>query len=824
MIPNRLIFQTLGKRAAGAGTFFGQTAQQIEEESKKKILAPNVIRSQGLVFSPLEVPKKPKTIIEESLEQAQPTAQTSQTRLDELRKRASTPGIPEAERERLNTIIRNLGGETPEQTALAVSRGAQSQAEAAAEARAGRRQELRTAPGQVGQQFQSQIAAQRAGGVSPEGVSTSGARGVGQLAEITGKRGMEQAIEADPEVRRLTAIQSTNQAKANQLLESVRRTRFERAEDIEALQDQVQDFVETLQEDQTGQALKTIDQLGSAAVSQMPVSDFLDFATGQGLTAPAATALHQAAVLEAQAAETKNEQEAEKLRLSAQKIRNDLQSEADKAVAGVATLQTALDEGKIDQATFDALSQELGFALEKESPLDAAKRRKAEAEAEITEIEAAEAREDLQDAEPATPSGNIVSTSFDHGRNIKIDSVASPSLDVIHQMAIDQGISINGQTGFVSGGVGTSGFRSAEQQQKLYDAHLAGGPKAAPPGSSAHESGLAIDLFPDTEYISKMKPILESNGWKATGGHGDSGHFEYVGKQKPKLTATEETSIKKLAVDLFGKRAGTKEENVENVRDAFIENDRNIDATQDALRLAGFGEEFTGAAKRAFAKVNQSGFTAAQTDTNREELEDVIKEFGIDSNEAKETLLGLASAGSNIGVDARNKVEGRVFAIESLGAIQGLLDDLIEAGGDTGLITGSEEAIANKIGRTSDPAVANIATQILSVVQDYRRAITGAAFSEDETAEYEKLFPRIGNVPELNKARIDGLLSTFGRFADSFYRQKLGRTNFEEIYPDGSIPVLLRQEDEQEEADLESLFQESQTEPPQSFNSLFENL
>lgn len=40
----------------------------------------------------------------------------------------------------------------------------------------------------------------------------------------------------------------------------------------------------------------------------------------------------------------------------------------------------------------------------------------------------------------------------------------------------------------------TYGFRTRAEQAALYAAHLAGGPLAAPPGSSAHEVGRAVDV------------------------------------------------------------------------------------------------------------------------------------------------------------------------------------------------------------------------------------------------------------------------------------------------------------------------------------------
>lgn len=62
------------------------------------------------------------------------------------------------------------------------------------------------------------------------------------------------------------------------------------------------------------------------------------------------------------------------------------------------------------------------------------------------------------------------------------------------------------------------GFRSLALQQKLYNIHLAGGPLAAPPGRSAHNFGLAVDV---QLWISNGKggrPRMEWNtkhpGWQ----------------------------------------------------------------------------------------------------------------------------------------------------------------------------------------------------------------------------------------------------------------------------------------------------------------------
>jgi len=124
-----------------------------------------------------------------------------------------------------------------------------------------------------------------------------------------------------------------------------------------------------------------------------------------------------------------------------------------------------------------------------------------------------------------TPTGNYETVTY-NGRPITVDSVATSSLAEINKAA--EGISVNGKKGLVIGAVEDSSFRTTEQQKALHDkgATKLDGTKA----KSQHQSGLAIDLFPDKEYIEKIKPIMEAKGWKQTLPGSDPGHFVYVGQ------------------------------------------------------------------------------------------------------------------------------------------------------------------------------------------------------------------------------------------------------------------------------------------------------
>lgn len=60
------------------------------------------------------------------------------------------------------------------------------------------------------------------------------------------------------------------------------------------------------------------------------------------------------------------------------------------------------------------------------------------------------------------------------------------------------------------------GWRSMAEQARLYEEHLRGGPEAAPPGKSAHEFGLAVDVALDLDPVAHgLQPDwnIKHPGW-----------------------------------------------------------------------------------------------------------------------------------------------------------------------------------------------------------------------------------------------------------------------------------------------------------------------
>jgi hypothetical protein len=85
----------------------------------------------------------------------------------------------------------------------------------------------------------------------------------------------------------------------------------------------------------------------------------------------------------------------------------------------------------------------------------------------------------------------------------------------------------------------TEGKRTSEYQQILYNRYLRGGPLAAPPGHSAHEAGLAIDVsliknkstewnYKDPDWRRLVNKVHIHPRLHSLDDYGDTDHIEAV--------------------------------------------------------------------------------------------------------------------------------------------------------------------------------------------------------------------------------------------------------------------------------------------------------
>lgn len=80
------------------------------------------------------------------------------------------------------------------------------------------------------------------------------------------------------------------------------------------------------------------------------------------------------------------------------------------------------------------------------------------------------------------------------------------------------------------------------------------------------------------------------------------------------------------------------------------------------------------------------------------------------------------------------------------------------------------QKIQQKLGASGDPELAKVNARITQALGLYRQAITGAAWGEQETAEYKSLFPDLTNTNKLNTAIIESMTSAL----DANQRVNLG--------------------------------------------------
>lgn len=99
----------------------------------------------------------------------------------------------------------------------------------------------------------------------------------------------------------------------------------------------------------------------------------------------------------------------------------------------------------------------------------------------------------------------------------------------------------------------SSGFRSRDEQQRLYDAYLRGeGNLAAKPGSSNHESGFAIDIDYPNDNRSAAAAWVRANAARfglALPVRGEDWHLELAGKGKRAGGLDDDTLRYNLAAD-----------------------------------------------------------------------------------------------------------------------------------------------------------------------------------------------------------------------------------------------------------------------------------
>lgn len=128
----------------------------------------------------------------------------------------------------------------------------------------------------------------------------------------------------------------------------------------------------------------------------------------------------------------------------------------------------------------------------------------------------------------------------------------------------------------------------------------------------------------------------------------------------------------------------------------------------------------------------------------------------------------------NISGTERALVLGRDGAIASLTDARAALQQLKAKGVNTGLIPGKAEDIRRYFGKTGNPELVELGTMLANSLGNYRRAMTGLAFSDTESKDYAKQWPSYMDEAPVNEAKINGLLNAMSSYDRSFWLSQLG--------------------------------------------------
>jgi len=177
--------------------------------------------------------------------------------------------------------------------------------------------------------------------------------------------------------------------------------------------------------------------------------------------------------------------------------------------------------------------------------------------------------------------------------------------------------------------------------------------------------------------------------------------------------------------------------------------------------------------------LNSISFGSVSAKDTANEVLNGLLEKG-DTKKAQQFII--TQTRNNATATQQDVLDGKLNTIDALNRIKTKLSEFEEKGGDTGIFTGVKESTLQKGGLTSDPELAGVANDIALAIVDYRRAVSGAAFTESEGKAYDSIFPSTGKTSELNIAKIDSILEKLDSDTNAFYKRRIGPEIYDSIF------------------------------------------
>lgn len=146
---------------------------------------------------------------------------------------------------------------------------------------------------------------------------------------------------------------------------------------------------------------------------------------------------------------------------------------------------------------------------------------------------------------------------------------------------------------------------------------------------------------------------------------------------------------------------------------------------------------------------------------------------------ARDTVFSAALAA--LPASDASVVRGKYNAVKGVEKIEQLIKEYEATGGNTNLLTGNINKLANKAGIAGNAKLVEITTRIALEVQQYTRAQSGAAFTDRERAAYEEVFPSTTKTSGLNLAKTKAIKDAFNDTIDNNIGSTVGFGNWSKI-------------------------------------------
>lgn len=234
---------------------------------------------------------------------------------------------------------------------------------------------------------------------------------------------------------------------------------------------------------------------------------------------------------------------------------------------------------------------------------------------------------------------------------------------------------------------------------------------------------------------------------------------------------------------------------------------QRIQSSKDPLEAVQFAAPFLGAEEKL--KLQQRELEIQKTQAEISKINNEIKNQGVPpitnpqavkyagalnvilgsgtfTKEQKASVVSAINSGQDPAIVIKNQAKnimGQTLATaldkneqtrDAMIELNSALSDYYAAGGKTGILTGSFEKVANKLGNVNDPGLVDLAVQIQASLQKYRNAISGTAYSEQEGKDIASIFPGINKGEILNSTIVKARLKTINSDIDSAYKNTLG--------------------------------------------------